>query len=171
LRELNAAGAWGGLLHVTLCSFSARKRHVKALPAVAHAAAAAGTAAASRREPWRIGSHKWARRRALSGGRVMWEVVLQCPVLTAVTEVVAGDASVQNARKHNIGERAPRLHMTFGAKGAAVRDADMARFLSMLQWDVALVRRQAGDRDGVGLAVRKRWAVGPRWQRRARRLT
>lgn len=161
LDGLVAAGLWGGLAHVELTSFSAAPRHVRALPVAGRSAAAAGTAAASRHEPWNIGAGKWARKEGKGGGDV-WEIALWSRVLAAVVRAIAKADGVVGARRQNIVKPGKgRLHLDFGPEGKTVENADMSRFLAILDWDLALVSRRGEDECGRDLVVKERCPVGP----------
>jgi hypothetical protein len=149
LAGLAAARAWGGLLHITLTSFSAEPRHERELPVAGDAVAAAGTAAAGRDEPWNIDAGRWVRRQGRSG-KEFWEIDRECRVLKAVMRVVGRTEGVVGARTVGSGRKGKMaLHVTFGNEGKEVRYSDMARFLGMLEWDLALVSRTAGDERGM----------------------
>lgn len=141
-----------------LCDFSAAPKHVAALGVCTRAAGKAGTATASRRELWNIGAASWARVAEADEERDVWAVVLWERVLASVCHVFLGDG-VKRPREMKVGSK-KGLGIAFGKEGKDVRETDVARFLSMITWDVALVRKMPGEGNGE-VKVLERWPVGP----------
>ena len=159
LRELQDAGDWGGVLHMTLCSFAGKKdtpaarrrcEHSCSLTAAAAAAATAGSAMYPG-QPFFITRDKWSGPHA-HGSLQIFDVDKPSRTLAAVLATLR-DAGVRNVKSN--------LHVSLRSEAVKIA-GPMIDFLSQVQWDVCIAKIADDNDQGINLELRERYRLGPR---------
>lgn len=164
-------GLWGGLVHMTLCSF-AEHRGVDLREAAEAMCESAAARMRAKEEPptrLRLPAERWSwGQPAHSGTAYAGRHILVCNLIGGSDSMgdamrVCGQRGLKGTRCHRGVPSSRALHVTLPLEGASlpVPDDDIRAFLAGLEWELAVVRLEGPKAAATPLSVEFRKAIAP----------